>query len=196
VCTFGGNVQYARSVSSSASLGKRAPDYPPSVKRVLLTGMSGTGKSSVIAALVARGYQAIDLDTHEWSEWVTVEGAAAEPGDVWGNRDWVWRERRVRDLLTRERDGPLFLSGTAANQSQFYPQLDHVILLSAPGHVIVERLETRTTNSYGKHPDELARVLGHIETVEPLLRRRATHEIDTSIPLDEVVDTILRLAGV
>ena len=38
------------------------------MKRVLITGMSGGGKSSVIQELVARGYQAHDLDTPEWSE--------------------------------------------------------------------------------------------------------------------------------
>jgi hypothetical protein len=32
------------------------------VKRVLLTGMSGTGKSSVIQALAARGFKAVDTD--------------------------------------------------------------------------------------------------------------------------------------
>src|ERR1700691_2617714 len=37
------------------------------VKRVLLTGMSGTGKSSVIRALAALGYKAIDTD-EGWCE--------------------------------------------------------------------------------------------------------------------------------
>jgi dephospho-CoA kinase len=32
------------------------------VKRVLITGMSGTGKSTVIAELAARGYNAADTD--------------------------------------------------------------------------------------------------------------------------------------
>ena len=177
------------------------------MKRVLLTGMSGTGKSSVIAALAARGYRAIDLDTDEWSEWVARDAAgeklepnqpasADSPAQAWRTRDWVWREARVRDLLLKEGEGVLFVSGTSPNQGRFYPQLDHVILLSAPAPVIVERLKSRTNNPYGKHPDELARVLHHIETVEPLLRRRATHEVDTSPPLDQVVETILRLVGV
>jgi GTPase SAR1 family protein len=43
------------------------------VKRVLLTGMSGTGKSTLIGELVARGFKAVDLDEDGWSEWVDVE---------------------------------------------------------------------------------------------------------------------------
>jgi shikimate kinase len=174
------------------------------VKRVLLTGMSGTGKSTVILELARRGYKAVDLDCDEWSEWVTVgdqadggppadPGADYSPADVWRNRDWVWREARVRDLLSGHTDGLLFVSGTAANQGELYRLLDHVILLSAPTPVIVERLSTRTNNPYGKHPDEVARVIDLIETIEPLIRRRATAEVDTSPPLEHVVDTILRL---
>ncbi len=37
------------------------------MKCVLITGMSGTEKSSAIEELVARGHQAYDLDTFEWS---------------------------------------------------------------------------------------------------------------------------------
>lgn len=38
-------------------------------------------------------------------------------------------------------------------------------------------------------------MLGYIETVEPLLRRVASHEVDTSAPLAEVVSRVLRLVG-
>jgi len=37
------------------------------VKRVLVTGMSGTGKSSVVRELAARGFKAVDTDDG-WSE--------------------------------------------------------------------------------------------------------------------------------
>jgi hypothetical protein len=60
-------------------------------------------------------------------------------------------------------------------------------------HGIVKRLAARTNNPYGKHPDEVARVLGLLETAPPLLRRAAGHEIDTSVCLDDVVATVLRL---
>jgi shikimate kinase len=96
------------------------------VKRVLLTGMSGTGKSAVVRELVARGYRAI-------------------------------------------------------------------ILLSAPVETLVDRLASRTSNSFGKAPGELHRVLDDVQAVEPRLRRAADHEIQTTVPVPEVVTTILRL---
>ncbi len=165
------------------------------MKRILLTGMSGTGKSTVIRALAARGYKAIDADCEEFSEWVESIGDAETLGaPVETGRDWVWREDRIQDLLSIEDTDVLFLSGCAENMRIFLRQFDHIILLSAPAEVIIERLRTRTSNQYGKRPSEVARVLDLKEKVEPLLRRVAGHELNTSARLDEVVASVLRLA--
>lgn len=164
------------------------------MKRILLTGMSGTGKSTVISALAERGYKAIDVDCDEFSEWVEFIDDSDNLGSpVEMDRDWVWREDRIQDLLSTEDTDVLFLSGCAVNMPKFFPQFDHVVLLSASADVIVERLHTRTNNLYGKQPDETARVLDLMESVEPLLRHAAGHEIDTSANLDDVVATLLQL---
>jgi thymidylate kinase len=86
----------------------------------------------------------------------------------------------------------LFISGAVGNQGKFRPQFDHVILLDAPTEVVLERLSTRTTNVWGKKPEELAIELKNREWVLPLLRNGATVEIDTSRPLHDVVGIILR----
>jgi len=156
--------------------------------------MSGTGKSTVTSELAARGYKAVDADSDEFSEWVEFIGdSGGSDSPVEPDRDWVWREDRIQGLLSTEDTDVLFLSGCATNMVKFLPQFDHVVLLSAPADVIIERLGTRTNNSYGKHPNEVARVLGLLETVEPLLRSAAGHEIATSACLDDVVATLLRL---
>jgi shikimate kinase len=158
-------------------------------KRVLLTGVSGAGKSSVVEELVARGYRAVDADYGGLSE--LVEVPAGEPTGLEPGTDWVWREDRIRALLAND-DDLLFVSGCAPNQAAFYPQFTHIILLSAPAEVIATRLMTRITNGYGKEPAELARALAMQRVIEPLLRRRAGLEIDTTAPLDRVVDTVIQ----
>ncbi len=150
------------------------------MKRILLTGMSGTGKSSVIEELVARGYKAIDTDDG-WSE-LQPDGPQ------------LWREDAMQSLLTTEDAAVLFVAGCEENLAKFLPQFDHVVLLTAPLVILVERLATRTNNAYGKSTEEFRRFLDDVQNVEPLLRRVADHEVRTTAPLDEVVTTILRLA--
>ncbi|MDX1615921.1 MAG: AAA family ATPase [Candidatus Promineifilaceae bacterium] len=150
-------------------------------KCIFLTGMSGTGKSTTIRALAARGYRTVDMDDPGWSE-------------IGPDGDWRWREARLQALLASlGRDDVLFLSGCAENQVKFYDHFAKIILLSVPTPVLVERLQTRTTNTYGKDPAELAETLGYLETVEPLLRQRADLEIDTRAPLEQVVQTLVGL---
>ena len=152
------------------------------MRRVLITGMSGTGKSSVIEQLVAMGWKAIDTD---WDpKWERMNA----------DKVWVWREDQIEALLDLEDTNVLFVSGCVPNQGKFYRRFDEVILLSAPESVTVRRLAERTSNSYGKRDDEVAEVLRYKVTIEPLLRRGATAEIDTSIALREVVAKVVEIA--
>jgi hypothetical protein len=106
----------------------------------------------------------------------------------------LWRSDRIEALLrfgpAGSRDAP-FVQGTTRNQGLFYPWFDDVVLLSAPVEVLVERLATRATNSYGKDPRELAETLEYVETVEPLLRASATLEVVTTVPVPAVADAVL-----
>lgn len=156
--------------------------------RVLLTGMSGTGKSALVRALRESGYAAVDLDSDQWSHWIDCDGnpTGARPG-----KDWQWREDAVRVLLQDEAVDLLFVSGCAANMGRFLPLFDHVVLLSAPPTVLLERVAGRIGNQYGKSPDEVAAILRNREEVEPLLRKIANHEIETSAPLPDVLARLL-----
>jgi hypothetical protein len=89
----------------------------------------------------------------------------------------------------------LFVAGCEENQVRFHPRFDLIILLSAPAEVLAGRLASRTTNSFGREPGELDRVLDDLRAVEPLLRKAATHEIRTTMPLGDVVAEVMRIAG-
>lgn len=76
--------------------------------------MSGTGKSSVIRELAARGYKAVDTDYDGWSELVDVPANSGQPGPPFpGGQDWLWREDRLARLLSTEDADVLFISGAA-----------------------------------------------------------------------------------
>lgn len=149
------------------------------MKRVLVTGMSGTGKSSLTVELLARGYAAVDTD----DGWCEPRPAGRQQ----------WREEAISALLAREDVPVLFVAGCEENMAAFLPQFDHIVLLTAPVETLIERLGTRTNNPFGEAPGELRRFLADVREVEPLLRRVADHEVSTTLPLDDVVTTILRL---
>jgi shikimate kinase len=148
------------------------------MSKVLITGMSGTGKSSSLQMLAEKGYRVVDTDTDQWSEWVTEQS---------GSQDWVWREKDIGALLNGHQRGHLFVAGCKTNQGKFYDLFDHIVLLSAPIDVLLTRIATRTSNAYGKHPAERALIVQHLSEVEPLLRATSTVEIDAAAPLAEVV---------
>ncbi len=159
--------------------------------KVLITGMSGTGKTAVTTELKARGFAAIDLDTPAWSHWVAAAPTdGLTPAD---GRDWVWQEERVRALLSAPQDGVLFISGCAENMHRLYPLIDRIFLLSAPIDTIMARLEKRAADGYGHTAEERAKITELIATIEPLLREAAHHEVNTGGPTTETVDRILRL---
>ena len=151
------------------------------MRKVLVTGMSGTGKSTAMAELAKRGFQVVETDDPPWSEWSEADGG------------YVWREDLVAELLSREDGATLYVSGTVSNQGRFYSRFDAVVLLSAPVDVLLRRIETRTTNDYGKATEERALILSQLAEVEPLLRASCTHEIDATQPLADVVAQLVEI---
>jgi adenylate kinase family enzyme len=164
------------------------------MSRILVTGMSGTGKSSALAALGRRGYRVVDTDDPGWREH-REDREDRESSDEVRRGEWLWVEERITALLDSDDGRSLFVQGCVRNQSRFYDRFDAVVLLSAPAEVILDRIERRTTNSYGKTPLERAMILDDLATVEPLLRAGCTHELDAGRPLADVVADLIAIAS-
>ena len=139
--------------------------------------MSGTGKSALVHELRRRGYRAHDAD----------EDGFSEPR-AYGR--WGWRTDRVADLLVQPSDRPAFFAGCSEEQAELPFNLR--VLLTAPTPVLVERLRTRSGNSYGRDSAELSQILVDLVEVEPLLRRSADLVMCTTAPTAEVADLLLR----
>ena len=145
---------------------------------MLLTGMSGTGKSALVHELRRRGHVAYDADEDGFSE-PRADGR------------WGWRAEKVAELLARAPDGLLFFAGCSEEQGAL--PFDYRVLLTAPTPVLVHRLRTRAGNPYGRDDAEL---LADRDEIEPLLRRSADLVLTTTTPPPHVADQLLeRIAG-
>ena len=144
---------------------------------VLLTGMSGVGKSTVLAELAARGIHTVDTDYGDWIE--VIDG------------ERLWREGRIAALL--DMPGEVVLAGTVANQGAFYDRLAGVVLLTVPVEEALRRIDARSTNDWGKRPEDRVAIERDFAEVEPLLRPGATLILDGRRPLAETVDAIIGL---
>ena len=129
------------------------------VARVLITGMSGAGKSSVLEILRGRGYITVDTDY-----------------DGWTLADGLLDAERMRELLLRSPD--IAVSAAVENQGELYALFDHVVLLSAPVEVYLERVRNRSNNPYGTTPEQQEQIRVYTIEVEPLMRTGATRELD------------------
>lgn len=133
--------------------------------------MSGTGKSTVLDELRRRGHLTLDTDY-----------------DGWVLADHNWDEARMTTFLRGHRN--VFVAGTAENQGRFYDRFDHVVLLAAPLRVLIERVSRRSNNPYGETAEQRAEIGRYVETVEPLLRRSASLELDGQRPVTELADLL------
>jgi len=139
--------------------------------RVLLTGMSGAGKTTILGELRHRGHLTVDTDY-----------------DGWELPDRTWEEERMAALLAAEPD--VVVSGTVSNQGRFYDRFEHVVLLTAPVDVLLERVRRRTNNPYGATEEQRAEIVEYTRTVEPRLRAGATVELDGRRPVSELADVV------
>ena len=144
------------------------------MSRVLVTGMSGTGKTTLLGELSRRGYQILDTD---YDGWVLADG--------------TWDEARMAAYLAS--NSSVIISGTVENQGHFYDRFEAVVLLSAPVEVLIERVSVRTNNPYGNLETEQSVIRQQVLDVEPLLRQGATLELDGRRPVAELADVVERL---
>jgi shikimate kinase len=133
--------------------------------------MSGSGKSTLLHVLAERGHLTVDTDY-----------------DGWTLADGRWDAIRMSELLDREPD--VVVAGTVDNQGDFYDRFDHVVLLSAPLDVLIERVSARITNPYGRTAGEQAEIAQYVQTVEPLLRKTATIELDGQASVNELAGAV------
>jgi hypothetical protein len=104
---------------------------------VIITGMSGAGKSTVAAELARRGLTAIDSDcAPSLCRYVDAAGAVVDepeaPDLAWlAEHSWDWDPARLDELILAAAPATLYVCGGADNQLELADRFSHFILLES-----------------------------------------------------------------
>lgn len=160
--------------------------------KIYITGVSGVGKTSLAQALSAHGINAIDIDEiSHWENKTTKETVGWEPGlsDEWLNaHDWVCDLNKLKEIINKEENSVAL--GHAANQDEYIGLFDKKFVLECSPETIERRLKERTNNDFGKHPDDLARILEWNKSFTSWMVAKGASVLDGEKPLDILVSEV------
>ena len=123
----------------------------------LITGHSGTGKSTLAAELSRRGFRVIDADIDQTlTEWRCLKTKKAipmpeRPVDV-RKYGIFWNEEIMEEWLRSPK--PRFICGLSGNVETYLPRFKKIFVLEASEATTRERLLSRTGNSFGQDARE------------------------------------------
>jgi len=168
----------------------------------LVTGLPGSGKSTICAALKGRGIVAYDADDDGLACWRDRQtGARTEPEDRACPPEFLRRNSRdipretIEALALREQGADIFVCGDPENEDELLDLFARAFALILDEETVKERLAARTNNTWGKLPHQVAYSLAFKETWDEWRRHSEYVELDASRPTEELVQSILAVAS-
>lgn len=165
--------------------------------KILLTGISGTGKTTTLSELQKHGYAVIDLDATGICRWKNKETQEfTEYGETGRDYEWLTQHGwycgidKLKQLLSAIReDKDVFVAGISENIEELVQEFDKVFIFTVPDAVVKERLNARTNNHFAKKEEEQTFVLEHSK--ELLKKIENFTEINADKSPGEIAENIL-----
>jgi len=170
---------------------------------IYITGISGSGKSTVLEELSKRGLEAHGVDEEGYADWIDRQTGEAilfpedeqslDIHDWYKKHRWILSLNRISELKKRsDQDGKqIILAGSAEGESTVRHLFNKVIYLAVDEPTLKRRIAARENNLFGKHPDEMAEILQWLKGNDEKYHKSDAYVIDANQPLNEVVSEVL-----
>jgi adenylate kinase family enzyme len=166
---------------------------------ILITGLSGSGKSSVGKELIKRGYSVVEADTdHGISSWVDIKTKVKVPHKPpytkqWlKQHQWLWDSAAINKLL-RENKGILFIEGGSHNFNDYLDLFDKKFALYIDNETMIQRLQKRNPIRWSSDKPEIWLNLEWNESIYDYFISLGLEIIDANQPTYEIANKILEL---
>jgi AAA domain len=165
---------------------------------VLVTGMSGAGKSTIAEVLARRGLVSVDADDDPLlARSVDSDGNVVEdpsdPDFAWlARHSWAWDPARLDVLIRTAAPATLYVCGGAANELELADRFTQMFLLEMDEPTMLARLDAPSRhNEWGRIGDTREHLRRRLPGHQERLQAFGVIPIDARQPLDQVVDAIL-----
>ena len=166
---------------------------------VIITGISGAGKSTIGAGFARRGLTVVDSDEDpRLARFVDREGAvvAEEPEtpdlDWLAEHFWSWDPARLDELIQSSASDTLYVCGGADNQLELADRFTHFILLEIDELTMLARLDNpERHNKWGRIGDTREFLRSRLRRYYEELRAFGAIPVDATQSVGQVADAIL-----
>lgn len=166
--------------------------------KILITGVSGTGKTTIGKVLKERGYVSFDFSEVaglcSWRNKLTQEKVdfPENPDISWFNKNGRYCDvQKLENFLNQYED--IFMTGVASgNHEEYFKLFDKVFLLQCPGEISVSRMQNRLT-IWDKNQASQDQVVEWKKEFDPKLISLGAITISNEYSLDDVVEKIITL---
>ncbi|MEO5948873.1 MAG: AAA family ATPase [Candidatus Saccharimonas sp.] len=177
----------------------------------LITGIAGTGKTTVGECLASKGFSVIEfdgfpsenislnLDLRKHFDKRTGELSGFVRGSGWDELqhvEWKVDHEGLMTQLDREKAEINFVSGYADNWPEFKNDFNGIFLLTTSPSIIEQRLANRVNGDWGRiHPEELKHALDTAEEFNSSILELGAIAIDTNQSVDDIASQIISHAS-
>ncbi len=169
------------------------------MKKILITGVSGVGKTSVGEHLRKLSYESTDIENidgmfemvHKGTKEI-FDGYDNANSEHIKNAEWICDTDKLKLFLESQKSETAFYSGIASNMDDILPFFDKVIVLSPSPRTLNERLNNREgTDDIGNTQEGRDIVLGWKDWWENEMKKKGAILINANGNLDEISKKIL-----
>lgn len=166
------------------------------MKNIFVTGISGTGKTTIARVLERRGIRSISIDeVPGLCVWINkldgkkVDYEAVLDQSFIDSHMWVCDVEQLKRMLNEGNGSVVF--GHAENQSDFLYLFDKIILLQCTPSTFTKRIMERQDNDFGKNETAQKYLLSTYKDFEEKMLRKGAISVNAERPLEEVVESII-----
>lgn len=169
-------------------------------KAVLVTAVSGTGKSTVCNALLNKGFDSVDMESvsglYELVDEKTGEIITGNLEQISEGVDWNCNKLKLKELLEAQISELTFYCGGMSNTDEVWNAFDAVVVLTVSDESTVKRLSTRQPGEFGSTETNRDWVLSWKHEIEARWIEMGGIQVDAEASPEEVAATIVNSVSI